>query len=124
MWLTIPNTDSKVFQLLIEIHESDTTLRPGMTTSNTIVSGEFADVLFVPVESLHSQGDSISFVYLKDGLGIAKQEVLLGKSNADEVVVLKGLEEDDLVYLSDPDGLADREIERLEVSLEQLTDQQ
>ena len=119
-----PNTDSKVFQLLIEIHESDTTLRPGMTTSNTIVSGEFADVLFVPVESLHSQGDSISFVYLKDGLGIAKQEVLLGKSNADEVVVLKGLEEDDLVYLSDPDGLADREIDRLEASLEQLTDQQ
>lgn len=119
-----PNTDSKVFQLLIEIHESDTTLRPGMTTSNTIVSGEFADVLFVPVESLHSQGDSISFVYLKEGLGIAKQEVFLGKSNSDEVVVLKGLEEDDLVYLSDPDGLADREIDRLEASLEQLTDQQ
>ncbi|MCK5372665.1 MAG: efflux RND transporter periplasmic adaptor subunit [Cyclobacteriaceae bacterium] len=119
-----PNTDSKVFQLLIEIHESDTTLRPGMTTSNTIVSGEFADVLFVPVESLHSQGDSLSFVYKKEGLGIAKQEVLLGRSNADEVVVLKGLEENDLVYLSDPDGLADKKIERLEASLEQLTDQQ
>ncbi|MDZ7607504.1 MAG: HlyD family efflux transporter periplasmic adaptor subunit [Cyclobacteriaceae bacterium] len=79
-----PNSDAKVFQLLIEINESDTTLRPGMTTSNTIVSGEISDVLYVPVESLHTQGDSISFMYKKSGLRTIKQEVLTGKSNADE----------------------------------------
>jgi HlyD family secretion protein len=118
-----PNTDAKVFQLLIEIHESDTTLRPGMTTSNTIISGEMEDVLFVPVETLHSQGDSLSYVYKKEGLGIVKQEVFLGNSNSDEVVILDGLAENDVVYLSDPDGMTDKKIERLEGSPEQLTEQ-
>ncbi len=118
-----PNSDAKVFQLLIEIHESDTTLRPGMTTSNTIISGELDDVLFVPVEALHSQGDSLSFVYKKEGLGIIKQEVFLGISNSDEVVILKGLAENDVVYLSDPEGIADKKIERLDGSPEELTAQ-
>ncbi len=116
-----PNSDAKVFQLQIEVHESDTTLRPGMTTSNTIISGELEDVLFVPVESLHSQGDSISYVYKKAGLGIVKQEVFLGQSNSDEVVILKGLDEDDVVYLSDPEGMEDEKVKRLEGSPEQLT---
>lgn len=118
-----PNSDAKVFQLLIEINESDTTLRPGMTTSNTIISGELEDVLFMPVESLHSQGDSITYVYKKEGLTIIKQEVFLGASNSDEVVILKGLEENDVVYLSDPEGMANKKIERLEGSPEQLTAQ-
>ncbi len=109
-----PNSDAKVFQLLIEIHESDTTLRPGMTTSNTIISSEKEDVLFVPVEALHSQGDSISYVYLKNGLSTIKQEVFLGESNSDEVIILKGLEENDVVYLSDPEGMKDEKVNRLE----------
>ena len=119
-----PNSDAKVFQLLIEIHESDTTLRPGMTTSNTIISGLMEDVLFVPVEALHSQGDSISYVFKKDGLSTIKQEVLLGESNSDEVIILKGLEENDVVYLSDPEGMNDKKVNRLESSEDQLASQQ
>jgi HlyD family secretion protein len=118
-----PNTDAKVFQLLIEVNETDTTLRPGMTTSNTIISGELEDVLFIPVETLHSQGDSLSYVYKKEGLGIVKQEVFLGKSNSDEVVILDGLAENDVIYLSDPEGMSDKKIERLEGASEQLTAQ-
>lgn len=118
-----PNTDSKVFQLLIEIHESDTTLRPGMTTSNTIISRELEDVLFIPVESLHSQGDSISYVFKKDGLSAIKQEVFLGSSNSDEVIILKGLEENDVVYLSDPEGMGGKKIQRLEGTPEKLVTQ-
>lgn len=94
-----------------------------MTTSNTIVSGELDDVLFVPVESLHTQGDSISYVYKKSGLGITKQEVSLGKSNSDEVIILEGLEENDQVYLSDPDGMSDKEIEFLQPEDDQLASQ-
>ena len=116
-----PNTDAKVFQLLIEIHESDTTLRPGMTTSNTIVSGEMEDVLFVPLEALHSQGDSISYVFKKDGLSTIKQQVFLGESNSDEVIILRGLEENDIVYLSDPEGMNDKKVIRLKVSSDNLT---
>jgi multidrug resistance efflux pump len=99
-----PNTDAKVFQVLIEINEADTTLRPGMTTSNTILAEEIPDVVFIPVECIHSQGDSITYVYKKEGLGYVKQEVLTGKSNSDETIILAGVEVGDELFLSDPAG--------------------
>lgn len=108
-----PNSDAKVFQLLIEINESDTTLRPGMTTSNTIISGEIEDVLFMPVEAVHSQGDSITYVYKKEGLTTIKQQVRIGQSNSDEVIVLEGLNPSDIVYLSDPADMEDKKLQLL-----------
>ncbi len=100
-----PNSDSKVFEISVQINESDTTLRPGMTTSNRIVAEVLSDVIFIPVEAVHSQGDSITYVLAKDGTNTVRQEVLLGKSNADEVVVLQGLDEGLRIYLSDPDDM-------------------
>lgn len=117
-----PNSDAKVFQLLIEINESDTTLRPGMTTSNTIISGEIEDALYMPVEAVHSQGDSITYVYIKEGLSTTKQEVKIGQSNSDEVIVLKGLQESDLVYLSDPEGMEDKKVQLLTDSGEDIAE--
>ncbi len=108
-----PNTDAKVFQILIEIHESDTTLRPGMTTSNSILAEEINDVLFIPVECIHSQGDSITYVYRKSGLGFTKQQIKTGISNSDETIVLEGLSEGDILYLSDPPGGEGKNIELL-----------
>jgi hypothetical protein len=109
-----PNSDAKVFQVLIQLDEMDTTLRPGMTTSNVIVAEQMKDVLFVPIESIHSQGDSITYVYRKAGLGIQKQQIIVGKSNTDESVVTQGLTESDIVFLSDPEGYEDAEIVMLE----------
>ncbi|MBO3697711.1 efflux RND transporter periplasmic adaptor subunit [Roseivirga sp. E12] len=100
-----PNSDSKVFEISVQVHESDTTLRPGMTTSNKIIAEVLSDVIFIPVEAIHSQGDSITYVLTKDGSSTVRQEVLLGKSNSDEVVVLNGLDEGSMIYLSDPDGM-------------------
>jgi multidrug efflux pump subunit AcrA (membrane-fusion protein) len=108
-----PNTDAKVFQILIEIHESDTTLRPGMTTSNSILAKEINDVLFIPVECIHSQGDSITYVYRKSGLGFTKQQIKTGISNSDETIILEGLAEGDVLYLSDPPGGEGKNIELL-----------
>ena len=105
-----PNTDAKVFQVLIEIHESDTTLRPGMTTSNTILAEEITDVVYLPVECIHSQGDSLTYVYVKSGLSVIKQQVKTGKSNSDETIILDGVGEGDLVYLSDPPVSEEKEI--------------
>lgn len=108
-----PNTDAKVFQILIEIHESDTTLRPGMTTSNTILAEEIKDVLFIPVECIHSQGDTLTYVFRKTGLGYTKQEIQTGTSNSDETIVLEGLKEGDVLYMSDPPGAESKNIELL-----------
>lgn len=97
-----PNSDSKVFQVSILINESDTTLRPAMTTSNNIIAESIPDVVFVPLECLHSQGDSITYVVKKDGLSFNKQEVIVGKINANEALIEEGVEAGEKLYLSVP----------------------
>ena len=109
-----PNSDAKVFEVTIRVNESDTTLRPAMTTSNLIIADVVEDVLYAPLECFHNQGDSITFVYLKNGLDIAKQEVILGKTNDNDAIVEQGLVEGDMLYLSTPEGIEDEEVNRLE----------
>jgi multidrug efflux pump subunit AcrA (membrane-fusion protein) len=108
-----PNSDSKVFEISVQVYESDTTLRPGMTTSNKIVAEVLSDVIFIPVEAVHSQGDSLVYVMAKDGSSTIKQEVSLGKSNSDQVVVLNGLDEGMRIYLSDPDDMESKPLRLL-----------
>jgi HlyD family secretion protein len=104
------NSDSKVFETTIEIDGSDDMLRPSMTTSNRIIVDEIDSVLFVPLECLHSQYDSITYVFKKTGVNIAKQEVEIGPSNSNEVVVLNGLKPGDRVFLSLPAGQEEKTI--------------
>lgn len=100
-----PNSDAKVFQVNVEIYGYDPALRPAMTTSNKIIAQAIDSAIFVPLESLHSKDDSITFVYKKTGLVAVKQEVELGAQNTDDAVILNGLNAEDRVYLSIPSGM-------------------
>ena len=51
-----PNADSKVFEVKIELAQADTTLRPGMTTSNAIETASVTNALFVPLEAVVDRG--------------------------------------------------------------------
>lgn len=93
------NSNAKVFEVRIVVNESDTILRPAMTTKNTIITDVIPDAVFVPLESVHTQ-DTISFVY-RAGRQV-KQQVRLGRSNENEIIVLEGLQEGDQVYLVPP----------------------
>ena len=95
-----PNSDAKVFEVLVEVNESDPSLRPSMTSSNTIIADTFSDVLYVPLEAVNVANDSINYVYLRNG---TKQEVLLGMTNANDVIIEKGLSQGEYVYLNTPD---------------------
>jgi hypothetical protein len=103
-----PNSDAKVFEVRVRVHESDTTLRPAMTTSNEILVAKLDSVLSVPLECIHTEGTT-TFVYKKNGAGVVRQEVKLGLMNDNAVVVLEGLTEEDELYLSSP-----TEVEKLE----------
>lgn len=107
---TRQNSDAKVFEVTIEIDGTDPTLRPAMTTSNKIIANRIDDALFLPLECLHSLHDSITYVYLKEGLNIVKQEVAIGETNANDAIVLAGLEEGDRLYLSVPAGLEQQQV--------------
>jgi hypothetical protein len=105
-----PNSDAKVFQVDITIHGTDPSLRPAMTTSNRIVTAMLDNALFVPLECLHNQFDSITYVYLRQGLDTRKKEVMVGLTNANDAVILAGVSEGDRVYLSVPSGLEDEQV--------------
>ena len=100
----LPNTDSKVFEVTIEINEQDTLLRPAMTTNNNILIEELKEVLFIPQESVFVN-DSISYVVLKTGLGLKKQRVDLGKTNSNFVVIAKGLNEGEEFLMVKPEDI-------------------
>ncbi len=101
-----PNSDAKVFEVAVEIEGTDMTLRPSMTTSNRIVAKVVPDALFVPLESLHNEADSITYVYKRDGLKVTKQEVQVGETNSNEAVIVLGLAENEQVFLSIPSGMS------------------
>lgn len=99
---TKKNSDSKVFQITINLIESDSTYRPGMTTSNKILTKMIPNVLIIPIESIFVE-EKISFVYKKSGIGIEKSQVKLGERNDEQVIVIKGVSEGDVIYLNEPE---------------------
>lgn len=96
-----PNSDSKVFEVRIKVIESDTTLRPAMTTSNEILVAKLDSVISIPLECVHTEG-ATTFVYRKNGGSIVKQEVKLGLINENATVIQNGLGEKDELLLSAP----------------------
>ncbi len=115
---TIPKTDAKVFNVKIELNQTDTLLRPSMTTSNKIITNRLKSAVYVPLESLHGN-DTTNFVFKKSGFGVVKQEVVPGIRNADQVVIKEGLKPESVVYLTVPENAGDMAIEPLETTNDQ-----
>tara|TARA_R110002050_G_scaffold59259_1_gene132546 strand:+ start:10139 stop:11380 length:1242 start_codon:yes stop_codon:yes gene_type:complete len=105
-------SDIKLFQVSIKLNESNSSIRPGMTTSNRILIQKEKDVLMIPLEAVYSK-DSISYVYIDSGFSIDKRQIELGDSNEDVIIVKSGLKEKDVVYLTKPKGLEEKSIAQL-----------
>ena len=109
---TRPGATAKVFEVNIKLNKVDSILKPGMTTSNNILINEIPNKLIIPLEAVFAEGNT-SFVYLRKGNSIEKQQVKLGKSNDEEVIVEKGLAEGEVVYLSSPETAKEKKITML-----------
>jgi len=96
----LPNSDAKVFEVIVLLNESDTTLRPAMTTVTQIRTNTFENVNFIPLEAVHST-DSMSFVYLTNAR--TRQIVDLGEANANFIIVNEGLQPGESVFLTVPE---------------------
>lgn len=97
--------DAKVFEVVVQVNEVDSILRPAMTTSNEIVTETFQDATFIPLEAL--QTDSLTFVYKNENGATVRQEVITDLTNNNEIIISYGLTEGDEIHLiapSDPDN--------------------
>jgi multidrug efflux pump subunit AcrA (membrane-fusion protein) len=94
----LKNSDAKVFEVLVRMNQSDSILRPSMTTSNEILIATIPDVTYLPLEAIYA--DSVTFVYRTNG---KKQVVITGEMNDNFRIIEQGLKEGDEVYLSTPE---------------------
>ena len=92
------NSNAKVFEVTIQVNEYDSIIRPGMTSKSTIITSVYDSVLYIPIECIQNN-DSLSFVYCPKG----KKQVILGKTNENEIIVRAGLDEGDEIYLVAPE---------------------
>ncbi len=107
-----PNADAKVFEVKVLVEQADTTLRPGMTTSNAVETLVIKDALFVPLEAVVNDG-GVTYVFERNGSTSRRVEVETGAMNDDEVVILRGVEEGTRVLLSPPPNASQLETVRL-----------
>ncbi len=101
-----PGSDAKVFEVIIDIKDTDTIMRPSMTTKNQIITARYDNVLYIPLEALHSN-DSISYVFMDQGRRTVKKQVLPGPSNENDIIINRGLNQEDEIYLSIPENPED-----------------
>ena len=95
------STKIKVFPVAIYLNETDKDLLPGLTVSCRIIIDKLEDVLYVPIDAIHTEAGK-NFVYKKSGGGFKKMEVETGRSNSDYTIIVTGLDEKDEVALIDP----------------------
>jgi len=100
----LENSDTKVFEVMVKIDGSDPALRPSMTTSNKVIINKLSDVIYIPAECVHAGIDGIPFVYTKDK---TKQIVVTGESNDKNIVIERGLEPKQAVYVIQPENAED-----------------
>jgi len=103
------NSNAKVFEVLIEVKEFDSVMRPAMTTKNIIITSVFDSVVFIPIECVHTE-DSISYVVK----GNTRRQVIVGKTNENEIIIRHGLDEGNTIYLLPPEGYEEFRLVRLD----------
>ncbi|MFZ1729282.1 MAG: efflux RND transporter periplasmic adaptor subunit [Bacteroidota bacterium] len=92
----------KVFDIVIEIKETDDVLKPGITTTNKIVVDKLKNVVAIPIISVIEEGAK-TYAFVGDGSSFEKREVTLGARNDNFVVVKKGVDPGESVALRNPE---------------------
>ena len=100
-----PNSDAKVFEVVIDVLTADTTLKPAMTTSCKILCANLKDVTYAPIEAVQKTAN-FSFVYVKENGKTYRQEIKTGMSNETDVVITEGLTENMTLLLTTPKDTA------------------
>lgn len=94
----------KYFGVVLKLVESDTRLRPGMTSRLSILGDNISNVIATPIESVFSKGKE-KFCYVNTLTGFRLQPIRVGRQNEFWVEVLSGLEVGDEVSLVNPETL-------------------
>jgi len=91
----------KVFPVHIKISGHSKTLLPGLSVSCRIIVNEVKGVLMIPLEALFK--DQLDeYVYVKSGSSFKRHNIKTAAINTDFAMIKEGLDENDVIALSDP----------------------
>ncbi len=117
-----PNSDAKVFEVLINVLTKDPSLRPAMTTSCRIASEMYDQGLQVPLEAIFNEHKS-SYVFVDDRGRVVKREVKVLTVNETSALISNGLTEGEKVFLSIPADTAGLKLMTLNEKNQQIPKQ-
>ena len=92
----------KVFDIVVDIDETDEVLKPGITTTTKIIVDKVDDALSIPIISVFEE-DAKTYTYVSDGGPYERREVELGRRNDSFVIVEGGIREGERVALRNPE---------------------
>ena len=95
------NSKIKIFPVEIKIEGKYKNLMPGLTVSCKIIINEIKDTTFIPIIAVFKEQGS-EFVYVKSGSGFKRQNIKVGATNTDFVIVSEGLAGNEEIALADP----------------------
>ncbi|MBN1293239.1 MAG: HlyD family secretion protein [Candidatus Latescibacteria bacterium] len=93
-------TDVKVFDVEINMDNTDENTKPGMSAQCAIITDKISDKLFIPIDSVFER-DGNTVVYVKNG-SFDERIVKVGKKNSNYIIIEDGLKEGEEVALIDP----------------------
>jgi HlyD family secretion protein len=104
------NPDLKIYNSDIWLEAEDPSLRTGMSCKVEIIVAEYADAIYVPVQTvLRVEGKPTVFVAKPDG-SLEERKVEIGLDNSSMVRVVSGLSEGEQVSLTPPLKAADAQL--------------
>ena len=96
----LPNSDVKMFEVVIKINGTDSEIRPEMTSWNKIITKTVPDAIYIPLECVRANSDDVPFVVTKHK---TRQIVVLGDFNDKNVIIKEGLEPGNDIYIVPPE---------------------
>lgn len=100
-------TAEKSFPARATLKNLDNRIRPGMSASAEVIIEKEPNQLLIPVRSSFDK-DGKPAAYVQEGKGFTLRPIQVGKRNDDDIVVLGGLKEGEVVTLESPADAAKR----------------
>ncbi len=101
---TISSSDNdlaeKVFEVVIELSQYNQSIRPGMSAQVSFILEEIPDAVYVPIKSVFAKNGK-SFVYKFIDRKYRRVEVITGEKNKSNVVIQKGVQAGDILFMVD-----------------------
>jgi len=107
-----PGLTEKTFPARATLKNLDPRLRPGMSASAELIIERHPAALLIPARASFTQ-DGKPAVYVQKGQQFLLRPITVGRRNEDDLVVLSGLKEGELVTLENPQEAAKRARKKL-----------